>query len=93
MRASGVRVVHENFVLGGHDLVDRGEVAAAVPGRRAVADLAPGQPEHGPEQRRGEEKAELVPIAEQAERDPDEQPDPEPGQRTGSRDLSGSGVR
>jgi hypothetical protein len=41
MRASGVRVLHENFVLGGHDLIDRGEVAAAVPGRRAVADAGP----------------------------------------------------
>ncbi len=72
MRASSVLVFHQRFVLGGDDLVGRGEVAGAVPGGGAVAELAPRQPKQRSEQRSADEETELVAVAEQAERDPDE---------------------
>ena len=92
-RASSLGVLHEHFVLGRDDLVDRGEVAGAVPGDRAVAEMTPYQPEQRSEQRSSDEEAGLVPVAEQGERDPDEQPDPESGQGLRRRSCPGSDAR
>lgn len=71
----------KHFVLGRHDLADRGEVAGTAPGCRGESQLAPHQPEQDTEQRSGDQKPELALLAEQGERDADEQPDAQSGDR------------
>lgn len=62
MSVGCVLVLDEHPVLGGDDLVDRGEVAGAAACRGVVADLAPGQPEQGSEQWCGDQEGELVAV-------------------------------
>jgi len=71
-------VLDEDLVLGRHDLADRGKVPRPALGGGREAELAPDQAEQRPEQRGGNQKAELTSVAEQRERDSDEQPDPQP---------------
>src|SRR5262245_52370491 len=74
----GQVVLDEDLVLGRNDPTDGGETRRPALGRGGEAELAPDQAEHRPKQRGGNQKAELTSVAEQRERDSDEQPDPQP---------------
>ena len=66
------------------------EEKSRVPPRvtRGEPELAPDQPEQRADDRRGDQEAELIALAEDGERDPDEQPHPEPGHRAGGGHLA-----
>ena len=84
----GQSVLDEDLVLGRDDLADGCEVPRPALGGSGEAQLAPDQPEHRSEQRGGDQKAKLASVAEQRECYSDEQPDPQPGDGTGERDLA-----
>ena len=69
------------------DLADRSEVARSAAGRGGVAELAPHQHEHRAQDRCGEQEAEPTLLAEQSERHPDEQANPQAGNGPASATL------